>query len=69
MGWWKLCDEQYSGDTPADIMGEALAKISQAYLETLGRFPTEFELEWVFQFSLGGRKIEGMLQEEKEKCE
>jgi hypothetical protein len=47
-------DELYNGDTPADIMGDALDKISKEYKRAWDRTPKREELQAVFNFVLNG---------------
>jgi len=45
---------RYSGDLPADIMGDTLAAINQAYLDEWGRPACPEEMKAVFDFVYGG---------------
>jgi hypothetical protein len=69
MGWWSagahggisgVLDEpsetereEYWGDSPADIMDDALARIVAEFEEAWGRKPYRSEIEKGLQFSLG----------------
>jgi hypothetical protein len=62
MGWWKQDEDGNSfcldsdmiwGDTPADIMDDAIEKIVAAFLAEGGRKPTAAELKAGLLFSLG----------------
>tara|TARA_R110000751_G_scaffold96557_1_gene188373 strand:+ start:491 stop:787 length:297 start_codon:yes stop_codon:yes gene_type:complete len=53
MGWWSITSEDngpemHNGDTPADIMGDAIEKIVKEYEEDWGRKPYRKELKAVF---------------------
>lgn len=50
MGWWSIGDGMVSGDTPADIMGDAVNKIIKAYEDDWGRTPHKEELLSVLRF-------------------
>lgn len=50
MGWWQISEEMVNGDGPADIMEDAIEKISQEYLKAFGRKPYKEELEAVLEF-------------------
>lgn len=65
MGWWNQSTEGASfageltwGDGPADILGDALAKIDDEFMREWGRTPTADELKAGLLFSLGGRESE-----------
>lgn len=45
-------EDHYMGDTPADIMGEALRDIAYAYQDEWGRWPYIEELRACLNFSL-----------------
>lgn len=59
MGWWQIENEDtrnyglemYNGDTPADIMGDAIAEIVKTYEEEWGRKPYRKEMKAVFSFT------------------
>ena len=56
MGWWSITSEDngpemHNGDTPADIMGDAIEKIVKEYEEDWGRKPYRKELKAVFSFT------------------
>lgn len=62
MGYWHTDAEGHSllpeptgmvwGDTPADVMGNAIDEVVDAFQRDLGRPPTKAELEAGFKFSL-----------------
>jgi len=49
MGWWKS-QHGVIGDSPADIMGNAMQAIEQAYLREANRLPTQGEIADLLQF-------------------
>ena len=57
MGWWAIKNvredkpEMYNGDTPADIMGDAIEAIVKTYQAEWNRKPYRKELEAVFKFT------------------
>ena len=56
MGWWTINDredkhEMFNGDTPADIMGDAVNEIVKTYEEEFGRKPYRKEMQAVFKFT------------------
>ncbi len=56
MGWWIINGKEdkyamFSGDTPADIMGDAIAEIVKTYEEEFGRKPYRKEMQAVFSFT------------------
>jgi hypothetical protein len=56
MGWWNITNEDskhemYNGDTPADIMGDAISEIVKTYEKEWGRKPYRKELKAVFSFT------------------
>ncbi len=56
MGWWTINDrenkhEMFNGDTPADIMGDAIAEIVKTYEKEWGRKPYRKEMQAVFSFT------------------
>ena len=53
MGWWKINDNEVSGDSVADLMGDAIDKIVKEYEKEWRRKPTYNELFELFHFSLG----------------
>lgn len=66
MGWWTtnragisfqtVAGEDYvTGDTPADIMGDAMAKIAAEYQREWGRPPKRGELRATLEFVLLGQ--------------
>lgn len=70
MGWWTQDEEGHSfatadgeemiwGDGPADLMGEAVASITQEFQQYEGRNPTKAELRAGLEFTLGGISEEG----------
>lgn len=57
MGWWKETvagQEVHLGDEPLDLVHEAVAAVTQAYLEDLGRKPTLEEFRLTLLHTLGG---------------
>jgi hypothetical protein len=53
MGWWR-CEHGIIGDWPADVMGDALAKIEDIYLRETGRLPTQGEMANLVEFCTCG---------------
>lgn len=57
MGWWRIGgtdeDPLYNGDGPADIAGEAVEQIIEAYVTGAGRKPYREEVLAVLAFVLG----------------
>lgn len=53
MGWWKS-ERGMLGDGPADVMGNAIVKIENEYLEQAGRLPTQGELADLVEFCSNG---------------
>jgi len=56
MGWWTINDredkhEMFNGDTPADIMGDAIEKIVKSYEKEWKRKPYRKEMQAVFKFT------------------
>ena len=51
-------DALYNGDGPADIMGAALREVNKEYKEVWGREAKIEELQAVFNFCLGGIRVE-----------
>jgi hypothetical protein len=54
MGWWNIGDDKYdmvNGDTPADIMGDAINEIVKAYEKEWDRKPYRKEMQAVFSFT------------------
>ena len=56
MGWWNISDKEdkhdmVNGDTPADIMGDAIAEIVKTYEKEWGRKPYRKEMQAVFSFT------------------
>jgi hypothetical protein len=64
MGWWSISDKEndresdreseldmVNGDTPADIMGDAIEEIVKTYQAVWNRKPYRKELEAVFKFT------------------
>ena len=54
MGWWTISDDKYgmvNGDTPADIMGDAINEIVKAYEKEWDRKPYRKEMQAVFSFT------------------
>jgi hypothetical protein len=67
MGWWEQDEEGNSfalgsglmwGDGPADIMGDAIDRIVDEFMEAAGRRPTVTELKAGLLFTLGGYEEE-----------
>jgi len=62
MGYWaerEATNEtplQVWGDSPADAMDDALAKVVKVFKRDIGRNPTAFELERGLQFALCGAR-------------
>lgn len=53
MGWWRS-QNGVIGDSPADVMDNAMAAIERAYLRGAGRPPTQGEIADLIQFCSGG---------------
>ena len=56
MGWWTINDredkhEMFNGDTPADIMGDAVNEIVKEYEKEWDRKPYRKEMQAVFSFT------------------
>ena len=56
MGWWSITSEDngpemHNGDTPADIMGDAIEKIVKSYEKEWKRKPYRKEMQAVFKFT------------------
>ena len=56
MGWWNIGvreskREMVNGDSPADIMGDAINEIVKAYEKEWNRKPYRKEMEAVFKFT------------------
>ena len=47
-------ENEYCGDIPADIMDEAIARITSEYVRAWGRKPTKAELLATLNFCSGG---------------
>ena len=57
MGWWQISEKMVNGDGPADIMEDAIAKISKEYQKDLGREPYKEELEAVLEFCVSSANL------------
>ena len=75
MGWWTAGEGGESllnpgstelawGDTPADIMDEAVDKIIAAFEDYLERNPTKTEIRAGLEFCLGGYPTEEVMSQE-----
>jgi hypothetical protein len=53
MGWWEQGSDIVIGDEPADIVGEMMEKLVDAYKQDLHRKPTVREIEANLMFVLG----------------
>lgn len=57
MGYWGE-DGEVWGDSPADIMGDAVAQMIAVFTRDMGRLPTKVELLQGIYFTLGGPECE-----------
>lgn len=54
MGWWKVRGTDHLiGDTPLDLLGEAVGAVVAEYQEEFGRRPTRAEWEALLRMALG----------------